>query len=283
MGRAGIRAHDIGLYRETELPKKLAVASVPYVQLTLTDAFGENAPTPQGLNTGYAARVRESFLQNRVGIAVLSCYINPVHPNQRVRRAEIDKFCSYVRYARDFGCSLVATETGSLLEDLSYTPENHGEAAMGTLLESLREMVTAGEHCGVTVAMEGVHKFVAHSPESIAYILDRIDSPHLQVLLDPVNLLGNGNVATAMALAEESFDRYGTRIAAIHAKDYTCTTDGAVCLVPIGQGRMDWAALAALCAKNKPWLPVIVEETSPATMAGELTMLEEAFAACGEV
>ncbi len=148
--RAGIRAHDIGLYSETELPGRLAEQAVPYVQLTLDDAFGSRAPGTKGLNSGYAGRIRRAFAAQNVGIAVLSCYINPIHPDSDVRRAQLDKFCAYVRYARDFGCSLVATETGSCMPDLSFSPANHGAKAMALLLESLYEMTDCAGRYGVT-------------------------------------------------------------------------------------------------------------------------------------
>lgn len=280
--RAGIRAHDIGHYSETELPRRLAEQAVPYVQLTLDDAFGSRAPGAKELNSGYAGRIRRAFDTQNVGIAVLSCYINPIHPDPSVRRAQLDKFCAYVRHARDFGCSLVATETGSCMPDLSFSPANYGAKAMALLLESLYEMTDRAERYGVTVLMEGVHKFVAHSPDDIETILHVVPSENLQVILDPVNLLCRAEEKTAMDLVEESFARYGDRIAALHAKDYIRTESGAIRQVPVGQGSLNWERIAALCAEYKPWLPVILEDSEPDRLQQELSVLDTFFAACGE-
>ena len=280
--RAGIRAHDIGLYSETELPGRLAEQAVPYVQLTLDDAFGSRAPGTKGLNSGYAGRIRRAFAAQNVGIAVLSCYINPIHPDPVVRRAQLDKFCAYVRYARDFGCSLVATETGSCMPDLSFSPANHGAKAMALLLESLYEMTDCAGRYGVTVLIEGVHKFVAHSPEDIEAILQAVPAENLQVILDPVNLLCRAQEKTAMDLVEDSFARYGDRIAALHAKDYIRTEKGTIKQVPVGEGSLDWVRIAALCAGYRPWLPVILEDSGPERMQEELNALDTFFEACGE-
>jgi sugar phosphate isomerase/epimerase len=52
-------------------------------------------------------------------------------------------------FARDFGCSVVGTETGSLNSDFSFHPGNRGEEAFQVVVAGVRELVEEAERFGV--------------------------------------------------------------------------------------------------------------------------------------
>ena len=93
--------------------------------------------SPGRLNPGLAGYIGEALRQRGVQIAVLSCYINLIHPDPRERRKQIELFKEHLRFVRDFGCGIVATETGSLNPDWA----------------GLEEMVAEAERFGVLVGV----------------------------------------------------------------------------------------------------------------------------------
>ncbi len=53
-----------------------------------------------------------------------------IHPDCHVRRKELERFKEHIRFARDFGCSIVGTETGNVNPDIVYTEENFKETTI---------------------------------------------------------------------------------------------------------------------------------------------------------
>ncbi|MFR4339064.1 MAG: TIM barrel protein [Lachnospira pectinoschiza] len=56
-------------------------------------------------------------------------------------------------------------------------------------------MVKYAEQFGVIVAIEPVWKHIVYTVERARKVLDAIDSPNLQIIFDPVNLLCVDNLA----------------------------------------------------------------------------------------
>jgi len=276
--RIGVRAHDVGgVLPAEQLASCVSQKGFCSVQLTLDDALQGFSYQPGCLNTGLAYHVAQAFRQEQVQIAVFSCYINPVHPDLAERRKQLSKFKEYVRFARDFDCGIVATETGSIGKCGAYDPRNHGEEAFHCFLESLREMVAEAEKFGVKVCIEGVEKFVIHDPKSIRRMLDSVPSNNLQILFDPVNLLSPQNYSDCAALIEESLALFGDRIAVFHAKDFI-VEDGELRRVPIGEGFVDFTPILRYIKNRKPYVNVIVEEYWPEGATASLRYLQETYA-----
>ena len=272
----GVRAHDVGL---EELPSFFSAEAIEIlaervlsrnfhaVQFTMADAFKQVKPAH--LNQGMAWQLRNAFESRNIQIAVLSCYINPIHPDHEKRKKDFDCFYRYLEFCRDLGCNYVATETGSKNIDGSFHPDNHSPRAMEELLDSLKLMVSCAEKFGIGIAIEGVSKYVARSPEVIMKILENINSGNLRVILDPVNMLepaADSDIQQQyVRIVDESFSLFGDNIIAIHLKDYKFE-EGKIVKTPIGTGSAPFNLLLKLAAERKPGLPLIMEEQKPVTM-----------------
>ena len=162
----------------------------------------------------------ERFTSHGVQIAVLGCYVNPIHPDPMTRKSLLGLFKEHLRYARDFGNGLVALETGSVNADYSPHPENHGETAFQQSLASIAELVAEAEKFGVIVGIEAVTSHVVSTPQKMRRMLDTVASNNLQVVFDPVNLLSLENHHEQERVIGESLELFGDRIAIIHAKDF---------------------------------------------------------------
>jgi len=281
----GVRAHDVGLESLPAcftpdaigvLADRVSSRHFGAVQYTMVDAFPSVKPAQ--LNQGMAWQLRKAFESRDIQIAILSCYINPVHPEPGERKKELACFRRYLEFCRDLGCNYVATETGSKNSDLSFHQNNHSPEVLEELLESLQQMVTWARNFSIGVAIEGVSKFVAHSPKIIRKILDGMNSDNLRVILDPVNLLkssDDGDIRREyIDIVKESFDLYGDDIVAIHLKDVSLN-EGKLTNVPIGTGLAPFDYLLDLIADKKPGLPLIMEEQNPSTMEKSINFLSK--------
>ena len=241
------------------------------MQLALNKAIAGLNLQPGDLNEELAREIAWSFARHDVGIEVLGCYINPIHPDLKTRAALLQFFKDHLRCARAFGCGLVALESGSVNADYSPHAANHGEAAFAAMLASLAELVAEAEQHGVCVGLEAVTAHTVSSSRKLRRVLDAIRSRHLRVVFDPVNLLTPENIGEQAYVFAEAFDLLGDEIAVVHAKDVV-PEHGAMRTVPAGQGALDYFRLLQLLAETKPpgeKPPPILLEEADATAADE--------------
>lgn len=272
----GLRAHDAGKDDSGKLAQKIAAAGFQCVQLTLEEAVAGMEDIAGRLSPGLAWRVGEDFRRAGVQIAVLSCYFNMLEQNPSALTRDISDFHERLRYARDFGCGIVATETGSFNADYSFHPDNHGEEAFERVIPVISGLAREAERFGASVCIEAVWKYAIHDPESTKRMLDAVSSSNLQILLDPVNMASPDNYGQLDDMIEKAFSLYGERIAALHLKDYTVHS-GKIHIVPLGQGLLNIPLLLKLARERKPGINIILEEMEFEHAQQSLRYLQENY------
>ncbi len=272
----GIRAHDVGTMPVNELAKAVSMKGFRSVHLALQKAVTDFDPSLGKMSPGMAKEVKEAFLKENVYISVLGCYINPIHPDIKIRRESIERFKEHIRFARDFGCSVVATETGSMNHDCSYSPENSSSKAFEMIVDSVTELVREAEKFGTFMCIEGVTTHTVSTPQIMKKVLDRINSNNLQVLFDPVNLLDSKNYEQQHQMIQDSFDLFGDRIIILHAKDFIIE-DGKKVIVPIGKGILDYPFLMKLIKKHKPGIEILIENAKPENMEDSRSYIDHLY------
>jgi L-ribulose-5-phosphate 3-epimerase len=110
----GIRAHDIEGHSIENVANEVANKGLTFVQLALKKSLKDINSDLGSLSPGFGHAMGSTFRKKDIQIAVLGCYINMIHPNQQIRRKELNRFKEHIRFARDFGCSIVGTETGNV-------------------------------------------------------------------------------------------------------------------------------------------------------------------------
>jgi L-ribulose-5-phosphate 3-epimerase len=269
MIRIGIRAHDFGKLPADELARRIAAKGLCCVQLAVNKAIAGMDLTPGrgDLNPGIAWEIGRAFARHNVQIAVLGCYINLSHPDPAARAPLVAYFKEHLRYARDFGCGIVATETGSLNADWSFHPDNRSEHAYRALVPVVADLVAEAEHHGAIFGIEGVTSHVLNSPQRIRRLLDDVKSNNLQVVFDPVNLLSLDNYRDQDRILQESFDLFGDRIAIIHAKDFAVEGNTMKQLRTGGGGigQFHYPPFLAWLQSHKPGISILLEEASEPT------------------
>lgn len=268
MMQLGVRAHDFGKLPIDDLARRVAAHGLCAVQFAAPKSIPGFDDDAGRLSPGLAIHARETLRAHGVAIAVLGCYINLGTPDEAAAAHHLRRFKDYLRHARDFGCGIVATETGSVNADFSFHPDNHGEAAYQRVLRRMRELAAAAERFGVCVCVEAVSTFVIHSPARVRRLLDDVGSDNLQVLFDPVNLLNADNHRRQDALIEESFALFADRMAVFHAKDFVITPDGRCRQAAAGAegGLLNYPLFFKLAKKHKPFAQILLEDTTPATL-----------------
>lgn len=272
----GIRAHDIGKMPVKNLAKAIAEKGCSCVHLALQKALTDFDFSTGTLNPGMAKTIREAFRQEGVHISVLGCYINPVHPDIYVRKEALERFKEYIRYVREFGCSIVATETGSLNADGSYHTDNNSPKAVETLVESLQELVSEAEKFGVFVCLEAATVHTVSTSKIMKSVIDRIPSNNLQVLFDPANMMDASNIHRQQEVIQEAFQLFGDKIIVVHAKDFVLD-NGKKKSVPLGNGLMDYPFLLQLLADRKPGIEILMEDTRPEWIEQGKRYLEDLY------
>ena len=262
--RIGIRAHDFGRLPAGELAAKIAAGGFSCAQLAVGKAIAGITLKPGFLNPGLAFEIGEEFRRHGVQIAVLGCYVNPLHPDLATRRSLLTLFKEHLRFARDFGTGLVALETGSVNADYTPHPDNHGEAAFQDSLASIAELAAEAERFGVLVGIEGVASHAVSTPRKMRKMLDAVGSANLQVVFDPVNLLTAENHSEQERVIGDSFDLFGDRIVAIHAKDFVIE-HGQLRPVAAGEGHLRHDLVMRFAVEEKPGISILLEDTTELT------------------
>lgn len=271
----GVRAHDFGKLPADELAAQIARQGLTCVQLAPPKAIvGFESDTR--LSSEFARTVAASFRRQGISVAVLGCYINLGDRNESSRRPQLDRFKEHLRFARDFDCRIVATETGSLNADFSRHPDNSGEEAFHIVLSSVRELAREAEAHDVIVGVEAVERYVISSPERLRRLLEAVDSPNVQVIYDPVNLLWSTNFDRQSEIVERAHALLGERVRAVHAKDFT-VVNGQFQECPAGEGTLDYAPVMRWLKTRPERIPVILENTQPATIAQTAAYIRDAF------
>ncbi len=273
----GVRAHDFGKLPVATLADRIAAHGLTSVQLAPAKAIAGFDGQPGSLSGGFARHVRDVFAARGIRIAVLGCYINLGDRDVAQRRPQLERFKEHLRFARDFGCSVVGTETGSVLSDFSRHPDNAGEEAYQTVLASARDLAAEAERFGVCVGIEGVERYVISTPARLQRLVADVASPNVQVIYDPVNLLSAVTAADPQPLLQDALDRLGARIGIVHAKDFTLDS-GRLEERPAGEGSLDYRPLFRWLKTNKPGIDVLLENTDPATIARTVAYVRETYA-----
>lgn len=274
--RLGVRAHDFGRMPAEALAGRIAAGGFSCVQLALNKAIAGLNLRAGDMNAQFARRVGGAFARHGVGIEVLGCYINPIHPDLPTRAALLEFFKDHLRYAREFGCGIVALESGSVNADYLPNPANHGEAAFETMITGITGLVAEAERFDVIVGLEAVTSHPVSTPAKMRRVLDVVPSDHLRVVLDPVNLLSMENFRRQADVMAEALGLFGDRVAVLHAKDFVIER-GTMKTVPAGRGQLDYAPVVKFVRQHQSGISVLLEEAGE-TVAGECAeFLQERF------
>ncbi len=291
MLKLGFRAHDFGSFSSIEELSCHIESFYPesIIQLALKKVIPSSRPW-QEWDGEYASYIRDTLSAHGVKIAILGCYINPVHPDEEKRKNEILRFKKNLELHTYFGTRIVATETGTQNPKGGYSPLTSDPKYLELFYSSLSEMVDTAEKYGALCTIEAVnHTHTMTSLERMADMLEKFPSKNLKVLLDPINLVpytgirekDGSELTRPTAEAQKAFyapilDVYGDRLVAIHCKDYVLSEEGTkIGNLPALTGVFDWQGFMREMKKRHYDIPWSLENMNPATVKETVTRLHQ--------
>ena len=258
----GIRVHDGEKLPLEELLPILKSRGFKCGHIALSKSISQYSVGVPALTPGLAMYLRKLFAANDLDIAVLGCYLNLATPDADALKANTERYMANIRFASHLGCGVVGTETGAPNKEYKYEPACHTDEALETFITNLRPVVEYAEKMGVILAIEPVWKHIVYSPKRARIVLDRISSPNLQIIFDPVNLLCYNNYKDRDAIFAEAMELLGKDIAVVHIKDFV-VKDNDLVSVAAGQGEMNYDEIIKFIKKEKPYIHVTLENTVP--------------------
>ena len=292
MLRIGFRAHDFGSFDTADaLGKCVAETKKPaLIQLALNKVIPSSRPWEEW-DEEYISSITQDLKKHGVSVAIVGCYINPIHPDEAVRRKEIERFRRSLSLASAFGCPYIGTETGTANPSGDYSIATSDPANIEIFKESLTEMLDEAEKDNAYVAIEAVSRnHSISSPERMRKILDTFKTDRLKVIFDPVNLIPYTGIPeedgvplqvpseeAERRFVREILDIYGDRIAAIHCKDYYLDPNTGLKVgdIPALTGIFRWKAFAEELHARSIDVPWLLENHDPRTSKQTAETLEK--------
>lgn len=274
--RIGIRAHDMEKAPLEELVQNINKMGFKCTQLALKKAIHTFNVDLGAMTPGMAFYMKELFNTYKVDIAVLGCYLNLTNPNREEHDRIIDAYKVHIRFASLLGCGIVGTETGAVNREYGYQQENHSDNALKLLIEHLKCIIDYGEKMGVIIGIEPVYNHIVYDLERTYKVLNTINSPNLQIIFDPVNLLSYNNYKEQEDIMKGAFELFGKDISVIHAKDFKIN-EKKIIAIPSGTGLLNYDLLLRLIKEYKPYIHVLLENTEPDNAVSTRRFLEEKY------
>ena len=215
---------------------------------------------PKLLTEELAASVKGDFAAKGMSCAVLGCYLSLATPDEEERRRVQDIYRAHLRFSRLMGAAVVGTETPAGKGANFPVPAWESEEALRLFIDSVRPVVRWAEEEDAVLAIEPVARHIVSTPEKAERVLDALNSDHVQIILDAINLLSPENEPRGQEVIEEAIRRFGDRVRVLHMKDYT-VLPGEIKSGACGTGKMRYETLLKLAMARD--LPMTLEDTVP--------------------
>lgn len=148
----------------------------------------------------YLNKVKRHALINGLDLCCMSTHQGYVYPDQARRQENIDLTVEQIEIAYQLGIPIIRLNTGrwrttrsfdDLMANRGIEPVLPGyteEDGFKWVIDSIEKCLPKAKECGVILGLEN-HWGLARTPEGLLRIVNAIDSPWLQVLLDTGNFL----------------------------------------------------------------------------------------------
>ena len=219
--KLGIFAKTFPRSRVEETLDAVVGLGLTHVQFNMACA---GVPTlPERFDPELCERISGAFAARGLTMAAVSGTFNMIHPDMSVRRAGLDGLHPLALSCAVMGAPIITICTGTRdREDLwRHHPDNVRTDAWRDLLGTLRQAIIIAESYGIMLAFEPEVGNVVSSARRARRLLDEVGSAHLKVVIDPANLVVEGERPRMREVLEEAFELLGPEIVLAHAKEFT--------------------------------------------------------------
>ena len=156
-----------------------------------------------GLTRELADHLRAVLDEAGVSVAVFGCYKNLATPD---RQQLMDNYAEYeacLNFAKMLGGCPVGTETGRPNVQNAVADDRMTDEALDAFVEGLKYVCGRAEAMGGQILIEPGWNETVNTPDRCREVLERVSSPSLGVIYDPVSLLHPSVVDEAQEIAAE--------------------------------------------------------------------------------
>ena len=273
----GVRLHDLPEGSVEERIRMAGELGFECIQLPSKVLYKSLGIDRTELTRGLAEHLRTVLDEAGVEVAVLGCYKNLATPDVCQLEENLREYRACLEFAQWLGGCPVGTETGRPNTANAVADDRFEDGALFTFCQNLSRVVKMAEELGGEILIEPGWNEVVCTPERCRAVLERIPSPALGVIYDPVSLLHPLVLREQEDLTRSMLELCGSKVRVIHAKDYEvvenedaagwCDGSGRR-LVMHGvaeTGRYDFSPVVAWAEVAHPGIPVVVENSTPAT------------------
>ncbi len=151
----------------------------------------------------YLQKLKRHALINGLDLCGFSTHQGFVSPDKEKRQQNIDHTLKCIEFAYKLGIPTMRVNTGrwgtskdfnELMKNRGIEPRLEGhtdDEGYAWVIESFEKCLPKAEECGVLLALEN-HWGLGRTAEGVLRIVDKINSPWLQVLTDTGNFLDDG-------------------------------------------------------------------------------------------
>ncbi len=264
----GVRAHDYGKRKITEMAELLHDEGYRTAQVILPKAFIEidryEDVTPEHLE-----RIRREFARNDISIAVLGCYMDLGNPDADVRKAGVETVKKCLVFARELGAGMVGTETAYP----HLSPEER-KLWKPYMIDSVQRIMEEAQRVDMHLGLEPVCWHPLADLDTVREVIQMVDDPqHLRLIFDAANQLEFPAQVDQDALWTAWLDAVGEYVDVLHVKDFTFGRRGSYQPEPLGRGMMDYTAISRWLRRQKREIHLIREEMNLLFAKEDLTYM----------
>ena len=282
----GVRLHDLPEGSVEERIRMAGELGFECIQLPSKVLYKSLGIDRTGLTRELAEHLHAVLDEAGVKVAVLGCYKNLATPDSLQLAENLLEYRSCLEFAQWLGGCPVGTETGRPNAGNAVGSDRFEDDALDAFCRNLGRVVTMAEELGGEILIEPGWNEVVCTPERCRRVLERVDSPALGVIYDPVSLLHPMVLHEQEELTREMLELCGSKIRVLHAKDYevvenedaTGWCDGSgrrLVMHGVAEtGRYDFSPVVAWARVAHPGIPVVVENSMPTTQRQCLAALE---------
>ena len=181
-----------------------------------------------------------------------------IRPDKNEEKEHKRKIALALKIAGKLGCTALRYSVGSMHpQDIwMHHPENITKKALDELVKSTMDLVPIAEDANCMLCPETTQWTIVNSIERMKEFVDRLDSPYVRIVFDPVNHMTYDRVYDSGRYIKCAVAYLGDRIGEFHVKDVMVQDKLLVSHideVEMGKGLFDHEALIRVSKQLEPW------------------------------
>lgn len=218
---------------------------------------------------GTIAAYEEAAMEAGIVIAEVGVWNNPIHPEEKQRRAAVTHAAECLALADEIGASCCVNCAGTRNAGHWYGPHplNFTSETFDMIVESVREIIDHVKPKRTFYALEAMGFIPPDSPEAYSDFIKAVDRPRFAAHFDPVNIVNSRErYYNSGKLVKEFLAKVGPHVKSVHVKDVLLTSELTFFLkeVPPGKGGFDHRTLLAEMRRLDPGIPLMLEHLETA-------------------